>query len=113
VIPFKTIEVEFVQYQGVLMAFLDPGEHNVTNFGLFSKSKMHQVAALLDSLGVRYYFEEDIRSEDDLRHWTAWDEHAAEPHKAYNLWTHYDDYNKIGTAIVDLFPERNFRTRPA
>ena len=90
------------------MAFLDPNEHNVTNFGLFSKSKMHRVADLLDSLGVRYYFDEVTRTEDELRPWTAWDELAAEPHKAFNLWTHHDDYNKIGTAIVDLFPERKF-----
>jgi len=90
------------------MTFLDRNEPKVTNFGLFSKRNMDRVAAVLDSLGVRYYFEEEIRSEEVLREWEAWDERAAEPRKAYNLWTHHDDYNKIGTAIVDLLPERKF-----
>ena len=100
VIPFKPpSRIRWIQ--GCLMPFLDPTEHNVTNFGLFSKSKMHRVAALADSLGVRYYFDEVTRTEENLRLWTAWDEFAAEPHRAFKLWTHHDDYNKIGTAIVD------------
>jgi len=74
----------------------------------FQKVKWTGVAALLDSLGVRYYFEEETGIEEVLREWEAWDELAAEPHKVYNLWTHHDDYNQIGTAIVDLLPERKF-----
>jgi hypothetical protein len=90
------------------MTILDRNEPKVTNFGLFSKRNADRVAALLDSLGVRYYFEEETRSEENLRDWEAWDELAAEPHKAYQLWTHFDDYDKIGTTIVDLLPERKF-----
>ena len=90
------------------MTVLDRNEPNVTNFGLFSKSNMDRVAALLDSLNVRYYFEEETGTEEVLREWEAWDELAAKPHKVYNLWTHHDDYNKIGTAIVNLLPERKF-----
>jgi hypothetical protein len=90
------------------MTVLDRNEPKVTNFGLFSKRNADRVAALLDSLGVRYYFEEETRSEENLRDWEAWDKLAAEPHKAYQLWTHFDDYDKIGTAIVDLLPERKF-----
>jgi hypothetical protein len=90
------------------MAILDRNEPKVTNFGLFSKRNMDRVAVVLDSLGVRYFFEEEIGTEAVLREWEAWDEYAAEPGKVYNLWTHYDDYNKIGTAIVDLLPERKF-----
>lgn len=94
------------------MSTLDRNEHRVTNFGLFSKRKMGQVSALLDSLGVRYYFDEEIGVEEILREWTAWDEDAAEPHRVFNLWTHHDDYNKIGHAIVDMFPERKFERPP-
>jgi len=90
------------------MTILDRNEPKVTNFGLFSKRNADRVAALLDSLGVRYYFEEETRSEENLRDWEAWDELAAEPHKAYQLWTHFDDYDKIGTTIVDLLLERKF-----
>lgn len=90
------------------MAFLANSEHNVTNFGLFSKVKMEQVSVLLDSLDVRYYFDEETATEARLREWEAWDESAAEPHKAYNLWTHFDDYEKVGTHIVEMFPERKF-----
>jgi hypothetical protein len=36
---------------------------------------------------------------------------TAEPHKVYNPWTHYDDYNKIGYSIVDLLLERQFGRR--
>jgi len=85
---------------------LTRNEPNVTNFGLFSRRDMQQVTALLDSLGVRFYFEEEIGTEEVLKDWKAWDEVAAEPCKVYNLWTHYDDYNKIGYSIVDLLPER-------
>jgi hypothetical protein len=88
------------------MADLDRNEPKVTNFGLFSKRQMARVATLLDSLRVRHYFEEDSRTEEILREWGAWDELAAEPFKVYNLWTHFDDCDKIGTAIVDLLPER-------
>jgi hypothetical protein len=87
---------------------LDRNEPKVTNFGLFSKRNRDRVATLLDSLGVRYYFEEETQKEEVLREWEAWDELAAEPYKVYQLWTHFDDYNKIGTAIVDLLPERKF-----
>ena len=90
------------------MPILDRSEPKVTNFGLFSKRNMDRVATLLDSLAVRYYFEEETRDEENLRDWQAWDDFAAEPHKAYRLWTHFDDYDKIGTAIVDLLPERKF-----
>jgi hypothetical protein len=90
------------------MNVLDRNELKVTNFGLFSKRNADRVAALLDSLGVRYYFEEETRSEENLRDWEARDELAAEPHEAYHLWTHFDDYDEIGSAMVDLLPERKF-----
>jgi hypothetical protein len=93
------------------MPHLDPNERKVTNFGLFSKRKMEMVAALLDSLGVRFYFDEEIGDEEILREWEAWDELAVEPNKVYNLWTHFEDYNKVGNSIVDLLPERKFGHR--
>jgi hypothetical protein len=54
------------------MPTLDRNEHRVTNFGLFSKRNMDRVAALLDSSGVRYYFDEETGDKENLRDWDAW-----------------------------------------
>ncbi len=93
------------------MADLDRSEPKVTNFGLFSKPDRDRVAALLDSLGVRYYFEEEIRTEEALRDWEPWDELAAEPHKAINCGRTLMITTKLGWQSSIYFPSANSARR--
>jgi hypothetical protein len=85
----------------------DYNKHS-TCFGLWSAAKAARVSELLDSLGVRYEFVIREVSEDVLRAYLAWDPTSVNPCEGHDLYIHHDDLEKVGTRIVELYPERKF-----
>jgi hypothetical protein len=79
-----------------------------TYFGVWSAAQAARVSELLDSLGVRYEFVIEEQSEERLRAWSAWDSTSSKPNDGYELYIHSDDLGKVGTRIVELYPERKF-----
>jgi hypothetical protein len=79
-----------------------------TYLGLWSAAGISEVCELLRSLDARFYRVASRYPEDDLRNWCAWDPSAADPYVGYDLWVHSNDLEKVGTRIVDRFPERQF-----
>jgi hypothetical protein len=79
-----------------------------TYFGVFSAPQAVHVSCVLDSLGVRYEFVPEGQSEERLRAWSAWDPSAAKPNEGHELFIHSDDLDKVGTTIIDMYPERRF-----
>ena len=79
-----------------------------TYFGVFSAAQAARVSELLESLGVRFEFVRQEQDEERLKAWTAWDPAAASPLEGHELFIHSDDLDKVGTTIVDIFPERKF-----
>lgn len=79
-----------------------------TYFGLWSGAQRARVAQLLSSLGVRFEFQEVEESEKRLRAWCAWDETSARTLTGYELSIYKADLDKLGTKLVELFPERKF-----
>ena len=79
-----------------------------TYFGLYSDNQRARVVELLSSLGVRFEFLVVQASEERLRAWTAWDESSARTRTGYELFIHSADLDKLGTKLVELFPERKF-----
>ena len=86
----------------------DDYNHHSTYFGVWSTAQAARVSDLLDSLGVRYEYSIEEQSEERLRAWTAWDPASANPHQGHELFIHHDDLEKVGTRIVELYPERSF-----
>lgn len=85
----------------------DYSDHS-TYFGVWSAAHAARLCELLESLGVRYEFVVHAQSEERLRDWTAWDSTAANPHDGHELFIHSDDLGKVGTRIVEMYPERKF-----
>lgn len=83
-------------------------DDNQTYFGLWSATDVERAADLLIRLGARFEIVEYEATEEVLRDWCAWDVTSSTPHKGYDLWIWSDDLQKVGTAIVDTFPERKF-----
>jgi hypothetical protein len=79
-----------------------------TYFGVYSASQAARVAELLDTLGVRYEFIREDQDEEQLKAWTAWDPAASNPREGHELFIHSDDLDKVGTKIVEMYPERKF-----
>ena len=79
-----------------------------TYFGLWSADQRARVVQLLSSLGVRFDFLEVHESEERLRAWTAWDESSAHTLMGYELFVQTADLDKLGTKLVEVFPERKF-----
>ena len=75
-------------------------------FGVYSASQATRVSELLLSLDVRFEFVVHEQDEERLRDWTAWDPDAASPHEGHELFIHSDDVKKVGTRIVEMYPER-------
>jgi hypothetical protein len=86
----------------------DDYNHHSTYFGVWSAAQAARISELLESLGVRYEFVVEVQSEERLREWTAWDPAATNPHEGHELWIHADDLDKVGTRIVEMYPERKF-----
>ena len=89
---------------------LSDEDHNrhSTYFGVYSAAQAVRVSDLLNTLGVRYEFIRQEQDEERLQAWTAWDPTAAKPHEGHELFIHSDDLDKVGTRIVEMFPERKF-----
>jgi hypothetical protein len=83
-------------------------EEPTTYFGLYSPSQRARVIELLTSLSVRFEFFAVQESEERLRDWTAWDESCATTHEGFELWICSADLDKLGTKLVELYPERKF-----
>ena len=79
-----------------------------THFGVYSAAQAARLSDLLQSLDVRYEFVIEEQSEERLRDWTAWDPTAAKPHDGHELFIHSGDLDKVGTKIVEMYPERKF-----
>ena len=79
-----------------------------TYFGVYSASQAARVSELLERLSVRFEFRREEQSEERLREWTAWDPEASNPREGHELYVHSDDLDKVGTKIVDMYPERKF-----
>jgi len=79
-----------------------------TYFGVYSAAQAARLSDVLESLGVRYEFVPEEQDEERLRAWTAWDPTAAKPHEGHELFIHSDDLDKVGTRIVEMYPERKF-----
>ena len=79
-----------------------------TYFGLWSDKDRQTVGKLLDSLGVDFYFTEYRTTEEILKDWCAWDSQSLTPYIGYDLWINSSDLEKVGSHIVEMFPERKF-----
>jgi hypothetical protein len=79
-----------------------------TYFGLWSSNQRAQVVQLLTSLGVRFDYVQVAESEDRLRAWAAWDDSSSTSLTGYELYVHTADLAKLGTRLVEAFPERKF-----
>jgi len=79
-----------------------------TYFGVYSASQAARVAELLEGLGVRFEFVRQEQDEALLRVWTAWDPAATNPREGHELFIRSNDLDKVGTRIVEMFPERKF-----
>ncbi|HEY2681728.1 MAG TPA: hypothetical protein VGI59_10435 [Candidatus Udaeobacter sp.] len=90
--------------------FLSVHDYNrhSTYLGVYSAAQAARVSGLLDSLGVRYEFFRNEQDEERLKAWTAFDPSAAKPHEGHELYIHSDDLDKVGTKIVEMYPERKF-----
>ncbi len=86
----------------------EQNEERTTYFGLYSRNQRARVIELLASLGVRSKFLAVQASEERLRAWTAWDESSATTHEGFELWICSLDLDKLGTKLVELYPERKF-----
>ena len=91
----------------MLLSDDDYNRHS-TYFGVFSASQAARVSQLLETLGVRFEFVRQEQDEERLKTWTAWDPTASNPREGHELFIHSDDLNRVGTNIVDMYPERKF-----
>ena len=74
----------------------------VSRFDLWSAPDIQTVLDPLTSPRARFELnDESGRSEEDLKLWWA-------PHTVFHLWIHSEDRSKVGTKIVEMFPERLF-----
>lgn len=83
-------------------------EEPSTYFGLYSANQRDAVIALLSDLGVRFEFTEVQETEERLRSWTAWDASSSGSLTGYELFVTSADVEKLGTKLVELYPERKF-----
>jgi hypothetical protein len=57
---------------------------------------------------VRYEVNERVEDQEILEDWCAWDVTAMEPNIGFDLWIWSSDLPKVGSKIVEIFPERKF-----
>jgi len=79
-----------------------------TYFGLWSAEKIREVSELLRTLGARFEVNEERVDQRILEDWCAWDATAENPYIGFNLWIVTVDLPKVGSKIVEAFPERKF-----
>ena len=83
-------------------------EDDATYFGLFSANQHAEVIRLLDGLRIRYTFEKVNETDERLRAWTAWDDSSSASLVGYDLFVNSADLDRLGTKLVELYPERRF-----
>ena len=83
-------------------------EGDTTYFGLFSGRQKAEVIKLLEALRVRFTFYEVTETEERLRAWTAWDDSSSGSLVGYELFVSDADLDRLGTKLVELYPERKF-----
>jgi hypothetical protein len=86
----------------------DSDEAPATYFGLYSPKQRAQLVELLDSLRIQFEFVATRESEGRFREWAAWDESSAQALEGYELFVLTSDLEKLGTKLVEMFPERTF-----
>ena len=86
----------------------DAYDRHSTYFGVYSAAQSERVSELLDSLAVRYRFVREEQDEERLKAWTAWDPTSSNPREGHELFIHSEDLDKVGTKIVEMYPERKF-----
>ena len=79
-----------------------------TYFGVYSETQIARVSQLLRNIGAEFRVDVQEQSEDRLKEWTAWDPSAQNPREGHELWIHRRDLDKVGTKIVEMYPERKF-----
>lgn len=80
----------------------------MTYFGLWSATQIQQALELLRSLRVKYELREEEVDRSRLEEWCAWDAEADHPNMAFHLFVSNVDLPKLGTKLVERFPERKF-----
>jgi hypothetical protein len=86
---------------------VSPTAH-ITYFGLWSAKKLKRALELLSALEVRFEVDEEMADQERLEAWGAWDASDERPNIGFNLWIWAADLPKLGTGLVDEFPERKF-----
>jgi hypothetical protein len=79
-----------------------------TYFGLWSPAQKAMLGELLSSLAVDFNFIEVKETENNLREWFAWDGSSARMCVGFELFVSSADLEKVGTRIVEMFPERRY-----
>jgi hypothetical protein len=79
-----------------------------TYFGSLSAKQRAEVAALLTSLAVRFEFLQVEETEERLRAWKAREESSASTNKGYEPFVAKADLDRLGSKLVELYPERKF-----
>jgi len=97
----------YLQSIWTLPVAADSKSDDQTYFGLWSAKDVQRAADVLSRLGARFEITE-YEATEVLREWCAWELSSSTPHTGYDLWIWSDDLEKVGTAIVDTFPERKF-----
>ena len=80
-----------------------------TYFGLWSAKNIERVCALLAELGVCYDVIQERADQHRLEQWFAWDPTADDPNIGFHLDILTADLPKVGTKLVEAFPERTFK----
>jgi hypothetical protein len=83
-------------------------EAKTTYFGLWPAAKLVRARELLSAAGIRYEIPEYVTDQAHLEAWSAWDPDATNPHLGFDLWIWTEDVSRLGTKLVDAFPERRF-----
>src|SRR5437588_7950512 len=79
-----------------------------TYFGVWSAAQIARVSQLLKDTGAEFRIDIEEQSEERLKEWTAWAPAAKNPREGHELWIHARDLDKVGTKIVEMYPERKF-----
>ncbi len=79
-----------------------------TYFGVWPQAKLKRAVEILSAAGIRYEIQEEELDQGTLENWYAWDPNAENPNLGFNLWILHEDVPKLGTIILDEFPERKF-----
>jgi hypothetical protein len=77
-----------------------------TYFGLFSNDQFAAVSQMLTSKGIEYYEVKTLETEERLKAWAAWDASSRESKEGHELFVYDEQLEKLGTSIVEMFPER-------